>query len=905
MKFYYFNSTHWDREWYQSFQVYRKYLIDVCGRLLEIYRDNPDFKFTFDGQTVVLEDIVELRPDYAPKLRELVTAGKLNVGPWYVMPDEFLVSGESLIRNLLIGKAVAREYGSEAWPVGYICDIFGHIAQMPQIAHKFGLDGLVVWRGVAESVGPYCLWYSPDGTGVKTLHLHPGDGYADFTVNALNWLALPLDKELFQSRFTDHCLKKKDYWGDHFVLSDAFDHSFATKQLKELFDWVREACPGVEIVHSDYTDLFREVFSAVVPERIHGEQIHPANRYQGWQISGTLSSRYDIKQYNDRLQDELELTVDPLTAVRSFNGDTGSNYLLKHAWKSLIKNHPHDSICGCSIDSVHRMMKCRFDDIAGVNQVIVEEFVILDRQRVTGRDFRSEAKASFLETTRAEEEAAADGCYTLRVYNPLPFAVNNMRRVRISFPSAVAYPKQQAEPFCYDFVNSFKLFDRDGNELPYTMVSVKRNQTKIFYRQDARKYDDYEIMVGLPLAASSWSSFALRPSATPVRYFDTLTVGQRAAANGILRLDFSADGCFDITDLRTGKQYLRQNDYRIDREIGDGWNHVGLTASHTVLSPASAQLKLRLDGSEYVEYEIVKIFEMPDAVLFEGTIHEKYQGIRESDRPAQMKITTRVGLAKNSDEVSVRTVIDNKIKDCRVRLMVPTGIAGEYFAGQQFYCNNRVPGRTWGDVSSAYLETEVVDKNFTGIIGKRGADGGIALLSLGGLHEAGALTDEDHSLAVTLLRAFRRTVNTNGETEGQLNQELHYGYVLKCFDGATTFAKLHNVACSHRAMLPEYLIKTAANNHLSTVPWLAFDENVLGFSAVKPAEDDPADCCIVRLFNPSDAGVATALSVARAVKAAVVSMAEVGETPLAIADGKLKLALGPWEVLTLKLWRQA
>ncbi len=905
MKFYYFNSTHWDREWYQSFQVYRKYLIDVCGRLLEIYRDNPDFKFTFDGQTVVLEDIVELRPDYAPKLKELVAAGKLNVGPWYVMPDEFLVSGESLIRNLLIGKAVAREYGHEAWPVGYICDIFGHIAQMPQIAHKFGLAGLVVWRGVPESVGPYCLWCSPDGTGVKTLHLHPGDGYADFTVNALNWLAIPLEKELFQSRFTAHCQKKKDYWGDHFVLSDAFDHSFATRQVDELFDWVKEVCPEAEIVHSDYTDLFEEVFAAVVPERIHGEQIHPAVKYQGWQISGTLSSRYDIKQYNDRLQDELELTVDPLTALRSFHGDTGGNYLLKHAWKSLIKNHPHDSICGCSIDSVHRVMKCRFDDIAGVNQVITEEFVIQDRERVTGLDFRREARASFLENTRPEEEAAADGCYTLRVYNPLPFAVNDMRKVTLRFPSAVAYPKQQAEPFCYDFINSFKLYDLDGNELPYSLVSVRRNQTKIFYRQDTRKYDEYEIMVKLPLAASSWSSFMLRPSSSPVRYFDTLTLGQRAVGNGLVRIDFAADGCFDLTDLRTGKQYLRQNDYRIDREIGDGWNHVGLTASHTVLSPSSARLKLRVDGPGYAEYEIVKIFELPESLLFEGTINEKYQGIRESDRLATMKITTRVGLAKDSDEVVVHTVVDNRIKDCRVRLMIPTGIAGDYFASQQFYFNTRVPGRTLGDASSSYLESEVIEKNFNGIIGKRDAAGGIAFLSQGGLHEAGALTDEDHSLAVTLLRAFRRTVNTNGETEGQLNQELHYNYVLKCFDNSVTLTKLHNLACKRRAVLPDYLIKTPKNQNLSTQPWLVFDENVLGFSAVKPAEDDPADSCIVRVFNPSDAEVSTTVTAAGAGKAAVVSMAETDAKPLTITDGELKLALGPWEVLTLKLWRQS
>ena len=112
MKFYYFNSTHWDREWYQPFQEFRKYLVDTTRVLLEIFERDPDYRrFTFDGQTIVLEDICEIRPDWRPKLEALIRAGKLNVGPWYVMPDEFLVSGEALIRNLLTGKKVAEEFG--------------------------------------------------------------------------------------------------------------------------------------------------------------------------------------------------------------------------------------------------------------------------------------------------------------------------------------------------------------------------------------------------------------------------------------------------------------------------------------------------------------------------------------------------------------------------------------------------------------------------------------------------------------------------------------------------------------------------------------------------------------------------------------------------------------------------
>ena len=148
MKFYYFNSTHWDREWYQPYQEFRKYLVDAARELLRIFDTEPEFRrFTFDGQTIVLEDITEIRPDWRPKLEELIRSGRLNVGPWYVMPDEFLVSGEAMIRNLQAGRRIAAEYGARAWPVGYACDIFGHIAQLPQIFAGFGFEGAVVWRG--------------------------------------------------------------------------------------------------------------------------------------------------------------------------------------------------------------------------------------------------------------------------------------------------------------------------------------------------------------------------------------------------------------------------------------------------------------------------------------------------------------------------------------------------------------------------------------------------------------------------------------------------------------------------------------------------------------------------------------------------------------------------------------
>src|SRR5512140_2951847 len=164
------SHTHWDREWYEPFQVYRARLIRCVDKLLDIFATDPNYKyFLLDGQTIVLEDYLEVRPDRERVLRDLVKAGRLQIGPWYVLPDEFLVSGEAIIRNLARGMRTAAALGG-TMRVGYIPDPFGHISQMPQILRGFGIGTAVFRRGLADE--PLELWWqAADGTRVLTCYL--------------------------------------------------------------------------------------------------------------------------------------------------------------------------------------------------------------------------------------------------------------------------------------------------------------------------------------------------------------------------------------------------------------------------------------------------------------------------------------------------------------------------------------------------------------------------------------------------------------------------------------------------------------------------------------------------------------------------------------------------------------
>src|SRR5690242_3878192 len=172
--------THWDREWYQTFQQFRIRLVHAVDKLLDIMDRDPDFShFMLDGQTIVIDDYLEARPEEEERLRRYTRDGRITVGPWYVQPDEFLVSGESLIRNLQMGLKRAAEF-AEPMRVGYVPDCFGHIAQLPQILQGVGIDNAVFWRGVgSEARQSELYWAAPDGTKVLVLLLSGGMGYSN------------------------------------------------------------------------------------------------------------------------------------------------------------------------------------------------------------------------------------------------------------------------------------------------------------------------------------------------------------------------------------------------------------------------------------------------------------------------------------------------------------------------------------------------------------------------------------------------------------------------------------------------------------------------------------------------------------------------------------------------------
>ena len=167
--------THWDREWYAPFQEFRLNLVDVLDQLLAQLEREPSYRaFLLDGQMAVVDDYLEIRPENEERLRHLATSGRLTMGPWYILMDEFLVSAETIVRDLQLGLERAGAFGG-AMSIGYLPDMFGHIAQMPQILAQTGFADAVVWRGVPSEITSTGFdWEAPDGSTVRAEYLVRG-----------------------------------------------------------------------------------------------------------------------------------------------------------------------------------------------------------------------------------------------------------------------------------------------------------------------------------------------------------------------------------------------------------------------------------------------------------------------------------------------------------------------------------------------------------------------------------------------------------------------------------------------------------------------------------------------------------------------------------------------------------
>jgi alpha-mannosidase len=350
--------THWDREWYAPFEVYRARLLQVVDSLLDtLETDNSFGAFLLDGQVAAVDDYLAERPHARDRLEHLIRSGRISLGPWYALPDEFCVSGETLIRNLQMGMTRSAELGANP-AVGYLPDMFGHIAQMPQILRLSGFEHAVVWRGVPSAVDRTAFtWSSPDGSAVRAEYLPVG--YA-------NGASLPPDPESLLRRLVAHERELSPFLGPGWpiLLMNGRDHGHAQPEIPALL----EAANSLqELFRFELTDL---------PSYLRDAPRHGLSSWTGELRSGArsnllmgvLSTRVNLKIAASVAERDLERIAEPLCALW-LPPDRWPGDVLDQAWLQMVRNSAHDSICGCSVDSVARAVEQRYDSASALASV--------------------------------------------------------------------------------------------------------------------------------------------------------------------------------------------------------------------------------------------------------------------------------------------------------------------------------------------------------------------------------------------------------------------------------------------------------------------------------------------------------------------------------------------------------
>ncbi|MDX1736496.1 MAG: hypothetical protein R3228_19110, partial [Halioglobus sp.] len=347
--------THWDREWYRPFETFRHRLVHLVDTLLDILESDPAFLFHFDGQTIVLDDYLAIRPQNEDRLRRQLQSGRIRIGPWRVLPDQFLVSGESLIRNLQQGHADCARWGVQPSAVGYAPDMFGHAAATPQVFAGFGIDCAVVWRGVGPDVrDTRFMWQGADGSRLFTIYL------ADSYSNGAN---LPTNGDALMARLDEIRAAQRDFCHiPPLLIMNGSDHLEPQPAIPALMDAVVARRP-------DWTWELASIESFVEMARGHAGDLplHVGELRHPWRaniLPGVTSVRSYQKQADFMASRLLEKYVEPLTAwAQQLGGDRGNADFTAYAWRLLTENHPHDSICGCSVDAVHDEMDTRYEKV--------------------------------------------------------------------------------------------------------------------------------------------------------------------------------------------------------------------------------------------------------------------------------------------------------------------------------------------------------------------------------------------------------------------------------------------------------------------------------------------------------------------------------------------------------------
>ena len=689
------SHTHWDREWYIPLENFRMRLVDLIDNLLDILEKDEGYRFHLDAQTIVLEDYLEIRPHKKEILEKYIQEGRILVGPWYVQNDFHLTSGEATVRNLMIGTGIANRFG-KCMPVGYAADQFGLIPQLPQILSRFGLDCCIFGRGFDRNDTQF-YWQSEDGSKVLCEHMKFWYNNAQrFSADPNGALALARGRGELCARFA----KTTNY-----LLMNGVDHLEAQEDLTEIIEKVRPMLNDDEEIFQDtMPEYIQRLRDDVKKNGIELNTYTGEFRDRGADncLTGTLSSRVYLKTANATCQSTLERKFEPLWALNDMTGV--KKFPLdydRYMWKVLIQNHPHDSICGCSVDPVHRHMVDRFERVMENANDLIER--------------GSKALMEHLDRTGLDDK----NNYLITVLNSVQNAEKGVVRAIVEIPVE-------------EDTGSFTIRDAKGRDIPFIVTMIQKNWSKAILSPinlpGGRRVNRYTIkLIPGTVAGTSYKTLIVTLTEGELKVEENRKKLASKLENENLRVDIAKNGTITLTDKKSGASYPGLLLLEDNEERGDEYNFrendgTPIITSENVKAKVSVVEDNFFTQSRKIEYDF-----RIEREIGSGTL------------PVELILT----LDRGSKQLDVQMRFTNYAKNHRLRLHFPTGLKSDVnFSGQPFDCIER------NKVSIFNNDKRHPNTDFFGIEdGKRG----LAVFQ-NGLYEYEQLTDEKNTLALTVLR---------------------------------------------------------------------------------------------------------------------------------------------------------
>ncbi len=875
------SQTHWDREWHTPFQGFRRRLVKLTDKLLHILDTEPEYKyFVFDGQTVVLEDYLEIRPENREKIARYIQDGRLLVGPWYVLADEWLVSGEALVRNMLLGHLVAESFG-RVMKAGYTPDSFGHISQLPQILAGFGINSVFFMRGMDdehwERVGGKTefWWEAPSGDKVLVIFLR--NSYCN-AVN-LGWQGdlwaedrrVDFDVAVEQARNQLESLAPLATTR-HILFNNGCDHVEPQPELPQILEHLNKTIEEAEFVHSTYEKIAQAVLEENPELRTTSGEFH-GGKFQIL-LSGTFSTRMYLKLANEVCQALLEKYAEPLQALGWLEGGRYEAAFLWHAWRQTIQNHPHDSICGCSVDQVHRDMMYRFEQAQVLGNLLADEGV--------------RTVAEKLAVWVPDEVQRRELARTIVVFNPSSW--RRAETVSVEVNASVAP---------YQLLPELGVYDASGNAVASQVSGSVVKDPEAGYGPAQWQY---ELVFNADVPPMGFRAYSLVPGQAPETATD-LEADEDRIANDLVEVAVMPDGSIFVTDKRDGQEYGPLNVFEDEEDAGDEYDWSPAPSGRTVTSTGQpAVVSLVEKGPARVMLRIDRKLVVPASLTPDRQ--------QRSEETVELPITTYVWLTPGSPRVEFRTIVDNCAKDHRLRVLFNADIEVDKAYAQGHF--DVVERRLELPEAEGWAQKPLPTKCTKGFVDITDGESGLGVIVFGLPEYEVKETAFGTAVAITLLRSvgwlsrgdfLTRGCNAgpNLETpEAQCLGRYEFRYAVVPHQGTWLDADLWHHAEAVRAPLKAWAapLPEASREGAEELCYLTVEPNTLVVTALKKAERD--DALVVRLLNIGETETEGTVTFAKA--PASVQLANLNEEPqseLAVEGQAVKVKARPKQLVTL------